>query len=207
MTNPSDAQRPRWRTTVEETGFPDERAVVVWVDDETSFRITPWSIMRWTDERIDQFAEQVVALEADLGRAREDNDEWRRRAMGAVLKGAEDAEDREYMARIYSPTRDKNDELERMVGELSDKLRHALEAARIAEGKATLADEILDGEDSTIHDIDDDGWREECVLCFGNQSGDNRGRRPFPHAANCAKVRYDALTPAADAAEGGKGSE
>jgi len=71
VTHPSDAQRPRWRMTVEETGFPDERAVVVWVDDETSFRIMPWSIMRWTDERIDQFAEQVVALSADLGRARE----------------------------------------------------------------------------------------------------------------------------------------
>jgi hypothetical protein len=54
---------------------------------------------------------------------RTENEEWRQRAMGAVLKGVENTEDRDYMARIYVPTRDKNNELERMVGELSDKLR------------------------------------------------------------------------------------
>lgn len=97
---------------------------------------------------IDATMEYVSALEADIAALRKENetlrtraeqaeterDEWRQRGGSAAIRGAAISEDRDYMARIYGPTREKNNELERMVGELSDKLRQA-------EAKAVLADD------------------------------------------------------------------
>lgn len=61
-------------------------------------------------------------MRARAEQAEAERDSWRR---VAVIHGAEVQADHDYMERAYGPVSERNDDLEKIVGDLSDRLRQA----------------------------------------------------------------------------------
>ena len=133
---------------------------------------------------------EIEALEARLSQVLEENERLNGLRVTEVAQALKDA----------GLLPDGFNELMRLANE---GYKAALEAARLAEAKAVLADEVLGDDDHLGVAKESAGvWYEFCMYCPSIQREiDNYKPRPFPHDPDCPKARYDALTPAADAAE------
>jgi hypothetical protein len=157
MTNPSDAQRPRWEPWEHDRHEPD-----LYVRHGTTTN----------GERVTDYLglSYLNALEADLGRAREENATLKSSIRSlAHACGVKDAygdpapTTADLLVGIAEAnerlTAERNDLDRKAAKWLSEKL-DALEALRVAEGKAALADEVL-GVPLEVHESSSREGRDE----------------------------------------------